>query len=96
MAGEIRIQPGSRDEFFEAVAPMVTATLQEEGCRAYAFTPDPNDERLIRLYELWDDEPALAAHRTSSHMAEWRRRSAELPITGRDLHLFTIADVRPL
>ena len=96
IAGEIRMQPGTRDQFFEAVAPMVAATLGEPGCRTYAFTPDPDDADLVRLYELWDDEESLAGHMASPHMAEWRQRSATLPVTGRDLHKYTIADAQPL
>lgn len=96
IAGNIHVQSGSRDRFFEAVAPMVEATLTEPGCRAYAFTPDPNDETLLRLWELWDDEDALAGHFASTHMAEWRQRSSELPITSRDISKYTVSDVSPL
>lgn len=90
------MQPGTRDVFFEAVAPMVAATLDEPGCRTYAFTPDPDDPDLIRLFELWDDEAALAGHVSSAHMAEWRTRSASLPVVSRDLHKYSVADVERL
>ena len=96
VAGEIRMQPGTRDQFFEAVAPMVAATLLEPGCRTYAFTPDPDDDDLIRLFELWDDDAALAEHMASAHMAEWRERGASLPTESRDLHVYTIAETRRL
>lgn len=90
------MQPGTRAQFFEAVAPMVSATLHEPGCRAYAFTPDPDDEDLIRLWELWDDEEALAGHFASTHMAEWQERGRDLPVVGRDLAKYTVAEVEPL
>ncbi len=90
------MQPGTRDQFFEAVAPMVAATLEEPGCRTYAFTPDVDDADLIRLYELWDDEESLAGHAASQHMAEWRERGASLPVTERDLHKYTISEATPL
>jgi quinol monooxygenase YgiN len=96
IAGEFRMQPGSRDLFFEAVAPMVAATLEEPGCRAYAFTPDPTDGDLIRLWELWDDEDALADHFASTHMAGWRARSADLPITSRVVDKYAVAGVTRL
>ncbi len=96
IAGEIRMQPGTRDQFFTAVAPMVDATLTEPGCRAYAFTPDPTDDDLIRLWELWDDEDALAGHVASEHMAAWRERGRDLPVVVRALHKYTVADVSPL
>ncbi len=96
IAGEIRLEPGTRDDFFAAVAPMVRATRREPGCRAYAFTPDPDDATLIRLWELWDDEEALAGHFASDHMTQWQERARDLPITGRDLHRYAVADVSPL
>ncbi|MEO6652902.1 MAG: putative quinol monooxygenase [Ilumatobacteraceae bacterium] len=96
IAGEIRMEPGTRAQFFEAVAPMVTATLQESGCQTYAFTPDPDDADLVRLYELWDDDESLQGHFDSAHMAEWRARSADLPVTGRNLHRYTISEATPL
>lgn len=96
IAGEFTMQPGTRPQFFEAVAPMVAATLLEPGCRAYAFTPDLDDDDLIRLWELWDDEDALAGHMASTHMAEWRARGADLPVTGRDIKKYTISAVETL
>jgi quinol monooxygenase YgiN len=96
VAGEIRMQPGTRDQFLEAVRPVVAATLLEEGCRVYAFTPDPDDADLVRLYELWDDEAAIAAHLASEHLAAWRTTSASLPIRSRDIMKYTIAEAVPL
>ena len=96
VAGEFRMQPGTRDRFFEAVAPMVEATLTERGCAAYAFTPDPNDDDLVRLWELWDDEDALAGHFASAHMAAWRERAAALPIVSRVVDKYTVSEVTPL
>lgn len=96
IAGEFRMQPGTRDRFFEAVAPMVEATLTEPGCLAYAFTPDPNDDDLVRLWELWDDEEALAGHFASEHMAAWRQRAADLPVVSRKVNKYTVSDVTQL
>ncbi len=96
VAGEIRTAPGTRDDFLDAVAPMVEATLREPGCRAYAFTPDPTDATLIRLWELWDDEEALAGHFASAHMADWQARARELAVTGRAIHKYTVAEATEL
>ena len=96
IAGEFQMEPGTRDQFFEAVAPMVAATRQEPGCQAYAFTPDLDDDTLVRLWELWDDEEALAGHFASAHMAEWQERSAGLSVTRRDVFKYTVSDVSRL
>jgi quinol monooxygenase YgiN len=96
VAGEIRVQAGTRDQFITAVRPLVAATLLEEGCHTYAFTPDPDDDDLLRLYELWDDEPSLAAHLGSEHIAEWRAVSAVLPILSADIMKYTVTEGVPL
>lgn len=96
VAGTFRMQPGSRSRFFEEVAPMVAASLEEPGCRVYAFTPDPVDADLIRLYELWDHQEALNQHFASDHMAAWKERAASLPIVSREIMCYTVTDARPL
>ena len=96
VAGTFRMQPGSRSRFLEQVAPMVAASLEEPGCRVYAFTPDPDDADLIRLYELWDHQEALDQHFASEHMAAWQERAASLPIMSRDIMCYTVTDARPL
>ncbi len=96
VAGEIRMQPGTRQQFLDAVAPVVAATCAERGCRQYAFTPDPDDADLIRLYELWDDESCLLDHLDSAHIAGWRVTSATLPVASRNLHRYDIGAVSPL
>ncbi len=96
IAGTFTLDADHRQAMLEAVAPMVVATLTEPGCRAYAFTPDPIDPGLVRLYELWDSEEALAGHFASAHMAEWQARAAKLEILERDIAKYTISDVGPV
>lgn len=96
VAGEIRVRSGGRDRVLAAVRPLVAATLLEDGCHTYAFTPDPDDDDLIRLYERWDDEAALAAHLASEHIAEWRTTSASLPILSADITKYTVSEGVPL
>ncbi|MGB5758683.1 MAG: putative quinol monooxygenase [Acidimicrobiales bacterium] len=96
VAGTIRIEPEHRDQMFAAVAPMVAATRAEPGCRAYSFSPDVDDPGLVHLYELWEDQAALDAHFVSEHMATWRQASAGLPILGRDIAKYIIAEVGTL
>jgi len=96
IAGTLTVDAEHRGAMLDSVKPMVEATLAESGCQAYAFTPDPDDPGLVRLYELWDDEEALAGHMASDHMAAWRKRAADLSITGRDIKKYTISDVARL
>ncbi len=94
VAGEIRTtSEDGRALFLAAVQPLVTATLEEAGCQTYAFSPDPNDACLIRLYELWDREESLADHLDSAHIATWRTVQDTLPIDGASINKYTISYV---
>ncbi|NND76445.1 MAG: antibiotic biosynthesis monooxygenase [Ilumatobacter sp.] len=96
VAGSITTEPDGRQVFLDAVQPMVAATNTEPGCREYAFTPDPDDETRVLLYELWDDQDALDGHFASEHMATWQAASATLPVLGADIKKYTISDVGPV
>ena len=96
VAGSITTRDGAREAFLAAVAPMVAATHTEPGCREYVFSPDPDDDNRVLLFELWDDQEALDLHFASDHMAEFQRASANLPVAARDIRKYTISDVGPV
>lgn len=96
IAGTLTVEPDHRQAMLESVATMVEASRAEAGCHEYVFTPDPHEPSLVRLFELWESEEALAAHFASEHMASWQERAADLPITGRDIAKYTIAEVGPV
>lgn len=96
VAGHIIAGHGARQSFLDAVQPMVAATRDEPGCREYCFSADPNDGDRIMLYELWDDEAALAGHFASAHMAEWMTTRTSLDIASAEISKYTISDVSPL
>jgi quinol monooxygenase YgiN len=85
LAGCIRIGTGKRDDAMIAMEPMVEATRAEAGCVAYSFAFDILDDHLLRIFEVFEDEAALAAHRASGHMAEWRTASSLLGLSDRNL-----------
>lgn len=96
IAGTVTVDPAERERLLDAVTPMVVASRAEDGCHEYVFTPDPHDPTLVRLFELWESQDALDAHFASTHMAEWQAQAADLPITGRDILKYTVADVGPV
>ena len=96
IAGTLTVDPDHRAAMLDAVAPMVEASRAESGCQEYVFSPDPHDPTLVRLFELWDSEEALAEHFASAHMATWQATAADLPITGRNIAKYTIAEVGSL
>ena len=96
VAGSIIAEPGGREPFLAAVQPMVSATLDEPGCHEYAFTPDPNDDNRVLLYELWDDQAALDGHFASTHMAAWQETRKGLAVASASIKKYVISSVEEL
>ena len=64
-----KVGEGALEQARAAIAAMVAASNAEPGCIAYAFTQDLGDPSLLHIVEKWQDEPALAAHFATPHMA---------------------------
>jgi quinol monooxygenase YgiN len=80
LAGTVRIAAGRREAALPMLRFMVEHTRREPGCVSYAFAFDALDDHLVRIFEVFQDEAALAAHRASEHMAQWRAALPELGI----------------
>ena len=72
LAGTIRVAPDRLADLRPHLRAQVENSRAEPGCLDYALTEDPLDPGLIRVYEHFVDEEALAFHRASPHMAAWR------------------------
>jgi quinol monooxygenase YgiN len=65
---EFRIQPAHIDAFHSAIVDNARASRDTEpGCRQFDVCRDPADPTLFFLYELYDDDAAIAAHIASGH-----------------------------
>jgi quinol monooxygenase YgiN len=65
------IKPGLEEEAIPLFRNLTAATRAEPGCRAYQVHRSKSDPRRFLLYELYDDQAALDAHRASPHFAEY-------------------------
>jgi quinol monooxygenase YgiN len=74
---EFRIHPEHIDAFDAAIRANARASLaHERGCRQFDVCRDPQDAALFLLYELYDDEAAIAAHLRSAHFLQLDALSA--------------------
>jgi len=70
MMVELTIAPGGTDAFERAVAVQAASVrANEPGNRLYELFKSTTLADSYTLIEIYEDEAALAAHRTSSHMA---------------------------
>lgn len=77
------IQPGQEDRAVELLGLLTPATRAEPGCRAYRAHRSLGNPRQFFLYELYDDQAALDAHRATPHFDKYVK-----------LGLFTILESR--
>ena len=61
------IQPGHEEQVAERFRQLTGPTRAEPGCRFYLVHRSPTDPRRFFLYEQYDDQAALDAHRASEH-----------------------------
>jgi len=96
LAGSIRLGAGKRSQALEAMREMVAATRAEPGNIQYSFAFDLHDDHVVRIFEVFRDEAALAEHRASEHMARWRARASEFGVSDRDMAHYDVSAWRKI
>jgi quinol monooxygenase YgiN len=96
LAGTVRVAAGQRAVALAPLQAMLRATRAEPGCIKYAFAFDVLDDHLLHIFEVFEDESALAAHRASPHMAEWRASWPQLGIGERAMSQYEVSGYRKI
>ncbi|MEZ2221469.1 putative quinol monooxygenase [Rhizobium sp. RCC_161_2] len=90
MMVELTIAPGSADAFERAFAVQAAGVrANEPGNRLYELFKSRTLADSYTLIEIYEDEAALAAHRTSSHRAANRPLTARFLAAPTVMHVFT-------
>jgi len=75
---EFRLLPGCREAFIALIRENAARSLADEpGCRRFDVLSSDADGSVL-LYEIYDDEPAFAAHCQTPHFFEFDRASRNL------------------
>ncbi len=61
---------GQETEVIEAFQRLGRGSRNEPGCRMYVVHQDRDDKRRFFVYEQYEDDAALQAHRETSHFQE--------------------------
>ena len=67
------IQAGREDEAVALFAKLTGPTRAEPGCRMYLAHRSTSDPRRFFLYEQYDDQAALDAHRAAPHFERYAK-----------------------
>ena len=97
VAGWMDYEPGDRAGMLKALAELGRRTREAEpGCLDYAMTPDPGDQRRIRVFEHWASQQALDEHFATPHIKDFRAAVAGLTRVGVSLTAHTVAASHPM
>ncbi len=61
---------GSEGVVLDALTKLAPRSREEPGCRFYQVFRDPEQPRVFRIFEIYDDQDAVAAHAESEHFKE--------------------------
>ena len=67
------VKSGHEDEAVALFQKLTAHTRTEPGCRMYLAHRSISDPRQFFLYEQYDDQSALDAHRASSHFEQYAK-----------------------
>lgn len=96
IAGHIRLDPNKREGAVAAAKVMMEATRKEEGCAAYVFSADFEDDGVFRIFEQWESQEALDAHFKAPHMAAFQKAIPSFGIQEMSLQRYEVSSVGPL
>ena len=96
IAGHIRLDPSKREAAIAAAKVLMQATRKEEGCAAYVFSADFEDEGIFRIFEQLESQEALDAHFEAPHMADFQKAVPGFGIKEMSVQRYEVSSVGPL
>jgi autoinducer 2-degrading protein len=77
-AVELDILPAEHDNFLAAIKENGAAAVKEPGCRRFDIVNLASDPNHFLLYEVYDNEAALKAHRETDHFKKFAAAAAKM------------------
>lgn len=85
---DLEAESGRGDELRDALQTQARNSLEnEDGCRGFDVCSDPDSPDRFFLYELYDDQAAVEAHRQTPYYIKFRERIESI-VKSRDLRLW--------
>ena len=89
--------PDATNDAIQATVPFQQATRDTEpGCHAYVLSADPCVPGRIQLYELWEDDAALAAHFQHENYTTMLQQLGSMELTGSTSAKYRVTAAEPL
>jgi (4S)-4-hydroxy-5-phosphonooxypentane-2,3-dione isomerase len=88
-AVDLDIAPAEMAKFIDAVKENGANAVKEPGCREFNITVLANNPNHVFLYEVYDNEAALTAHRATDHFKKFAATTASM-VTGRNVRAMSL------
>lgn len=81
---DLDIAPAELDKYLAAVKENGAATVKEPGCREFNIMVSATDPNHVFLFEVYDNDAAAQAHRTTEHFKKYAATTANM-VTARNV-----------
>ena len=85
----LEVKPERVNDFLQLVTFNATESRKEPGNLRFDVVRSVDNPTLFRLYEVYRDDAAVAAHQATAHYAKWRAEIEALLVTPRLSEKFT-------
>ncbi|MCX5879088.1 MAG: antibiotic biosynthesis monooxygenase [Deltaproteobacteria bacterium] len=69
---EVHVNPENIEPFIAATAENHKGSIKEPGNMRFDVLQSPQDPSLFLLYEAYESEKSVAAHKNTSHYLKWK------------------------
>jgi autoinducer 2-degrading protein len=81
---DLDIAPAEIDKFLAAIKENGAASVKEPGCREFNIMVSATDPNHVFLFEVYDNDAAAQAHRTTEHFKKYAATTAKM-VTARNV-----------
>jgi quinol monooxygenase YgiN len=85
-------QEGAEATVLDAIEMLTPPSRAEPGCRFYQAYRDPAEPRVFHIFEIYDDEDAVADHGASEHFERYALGQAIPVLESRERAFFETID----
>jgi autoinducer 2-degrading protein len=88
---DLEIAPGELDKFLAALRTNAAATIKEPGCLRYEILQSPGNPTQILIFEAYENEAAVQAHRAADHFKAYQAATKDLVVKRQSRPMVSVA-----
>lgn len=90
------LDPDRMDEVTEIASELAEASRAEDGVVDYQVAEDLESPGVLRIFEVYEDEEAFAAHGDTDHLAAFQAALPDLLVGQPEITRYEVSDSGPV